>query len=350
MIRRIVWSLAALALLGASAVSMSLSAASAATGPLFGVNTHFMWHGPSRTANELSWMRAAGITTARFDLTWGDLEPARGYFDPAVVSKLDNVLEAMQASGVQPIIMVLSTPGWANNNAGRWVPPTNMQDYADALRYLAARYAARSPGVVWEVWNEPNDPHFWQPSPNAGQYAALLRAAYKAIKDVDPAATVLGGSILFNDRKYLDHLYAAGARGYFDALSLHPYTTAGIGPSDPDSAHNGYFSYLLTAPQMEQEMAKYGDPNKPIWITEMGWPTSDVGDSTRALYMRQAVDLVRSWPYVRSVCPYVLDQIDDPSYGLVSSTGASTSSWLGYSAAVAASAPFANAHRLARRH
>jgi hypothetical protein len=209
-----------------------------------------------------------------------------------------------------------------------------MQDYADALKFLAARYAHRPPQVVWEVWNEPNDPSFWQPAPNAAQYAAMLRAAYRSIKSLDPDATVLGGSIVFNDRKYLDRLYAAGARGYFDALSLHPYATGAIGPTDPDAAHSGYFSFLLTVPQMEQEMAKHGDPNKPIWITEMGWPTSEVRESTRALYLRQAVDLARSWPYVKAVCPYVLDQVDDQSYGLVSSTGSATLSWRSYSAEV----------------
>jgi hypothetical protein len=277
-------------------------------------------------------MKAAGITTARFDLTWSDLEPSRGTFDPATVSKLDAVLAAMAAEGVQPIITVMSTSGWANNNAGRWVPPTNMQDYGDALRFLAARYVGRSPRVVWEIWNEPNDPSFWQPSPNATQYTAMLEAAYTSIKSVDPGATVLGGSILHNDLRYLDRMYAAGARGFFDGLSLHPYTVGGVGPADRDIAHNGYFSFTLAVEQMEEEMARYGQPNEPIWITEMGWPTSVVSDSTRATYLQQAVGLVRTWPYVRAVCPYVLDQTDDSSFGLVTSIGIPTASWSTYAA------------------
>ena len=67
-------------------------------------------------------------------------------------------------------------------------------------------------------WNTPS-------GPDARAYGQMLRTAYTRIKAAAPGATVLGGSIAFNDPDYLDDLYAlGGVAGAFDALALHPYS------------------------------------------------------------------------------------------------------------------------------
>jgi polysaccharide biosynthesis protein PslG len=51
----------------------------------------------------------------------------------------------------------------------------------------------------------------------------MLRAAYGAVKQADPNATVINGGLAdaSNASSYLTSLYLAGAKSYFDVLSQH---------------------------------------------------------------------------------------------------------------------------------
>jgi hypothetical protein len=270
-----------------------------------------MWRPLEQTAADLDRLKADGIMTVRFDINWSDLEPSPDGWNTGLLAKLDAILTLMDARGIAPILLLLETPAWARYNAGSaMTPPDNPNDYGRAIGYLAARYAGR-PHMVWEVWNEPNDPRFWQTptGPDPTTYTRLLQSAYTHIKGADPDATVLGGAIVFNDLPFLKGMYAAGARGFFDALSLHPYNQG----HDPAWTQLGreWFSFTRTVTDMERTMAEHGEPNKPIWITEMGWSTSEVSHTTRVTYLKRAIALVRSWPYVRAFCVYAFTAADE---------------------------------------
>ena len=297
------------------------------------MTTHFMWHDLKATVADLDRMRAAGLTVARFDLGWRWVEPKKGMYDDALLTRLGTVLCELDARDIAPIITLLETPAWARPpGSGLFYPPTRRQDYADALGFVAARYAAR-PNMVWEVWNEPNIPEFWEGGPNAADYTDLLRRAYRAVKAADPDATVLGGSIVFNDLRFLRGMYDNGARGHFDGLAHHPYSP-GRAPDDrTDPA-----AHFKSVEDMKALMAARGDPDMPIWITEIGWGLDLVSDATRATYLRQAVGLVRGWPYVKVFCVYTTGQDsgpDAPDYGLIAPDGTPFGSWYAYTAAAA---------------
>ncbi len=142
--------------------------------------------------------------------------------------------------------------------------------------YIAQYYYGRI--RTWEIWNEPNMPEFWNaPSgPDAARYTAMLRAAHDAIKSVDPTITILGGSLAGIDELFLHHMYDAGADGHFDALSMHPYCDPNppecVDPGQPgcDGTDVERWSFARI-PRLEDIMALHYEPNKPIWITEMGW-------------------------------------------------------------------------------
>ena len=301
-------------------------------GPNFGVTAHLMWHGQDQTTAELNRIQAAGFKTVRFDLGWRWVEPQhKGAYDQAVLRQLDWTLRELDARGIAPIITVIETPAWARPaGSDIFTPPTSRQDYADTMGVLAARYAGR-PNTVWEVWNEPNLPEFWQTGPNPAEYADLLKRASVAIKAADPDATVLGGSIVFNDLKFLRGMYQNGARGSFDGLSLHPYAP-GRSPDD----HSDPSAMFPAVQDMKSVMVANGESDKTIWITEMGWGLDLVTDDSRAAYLRRAVELVRSWPYVRAFCVYTLSQDVGPdaqSFGLIATSGTPSQSWVSYIAA-----------------
>ena len=160
------------------------------------------------------------------------------------------------------MIVFVETPGWANGNKGPWYPPTNPADYASAIGFLANRYRNR-PNMAYEIWNEPNlvekDANgndfskYWRPVRSASGYTAMLRAAYSSIKANDPDASVLGGSIVFYDGAFVDGMYAAGARGYFDGLAIHPY-----GFSQPPT-NTGQWGFTGIVTRMKAELDQNGD-------------------------------------------------------------------------------------------
>jgi hypothetical protein len=310
-----------------------------ATPPLsthwWGVNAHLMWYGLDAAVADLDKVQAAGLTRVRFDLNWAVFEPqAKSGWDEAYLTKLDGVIAAAYARGITPTITVLTTPAWARHNAGsQFTPPDKAADFADAIGHVAGRYT-EVPGVAWEIWNEPNQIQFWDMpgGPDPVGYAGLLRAAYPAIKSAAPFAAVLGGSIAFNDQAYLSAMYSAGqVKGYFDALALHPYSLNYA----PESTVSAFESFGLAVTRSEQTMAQYGEPGKPIWITEMGWSTIGVSDYNRMAYFQKAVQMVRTWPYVREFDVYALSQAEDfPDMGLIGGNGISTGSWITYVQAV----------------
>jgi hypothetical protein len=287
---------------------------------------HFMWQGQAETVADLDRMKAAGMTFARFDFSWANSEVTKGSY--LYLDKLDAVLDALAARGMTSAITVIETPGWANGNAGQFAPPTNPADYANFIGMLARHNAAR-PGMVWEIWNEPNDANFWTTGPNPAQYAALLKAAYAAIKANDPDATVLGGSIVFNDTPFLEGMYANGAGGSFDGLAIHPY----CGGSAPSDQTRPWFTFAGSVPQFTKVLTAHGQAAKPIWITEMGWSTGDVSDAVRATYLRDSVGIVRGWSNVRAMAAYTIHQSQFGAYGLLTLANAPTLSWTAYAAA-----------------
>lgn len=73
---------------------------------------------------------------------------------------------------------------------------------------------------------------------------------------------VVGGLCGWNTG-YLRDMYAAGAKGFFDLIAVHPY---GYGPD------RSSFQQKRMA-EFKQIMADNGDAAKPLWITECGGAT-----------------------------------------------------------------------------
>jgi polysaccharide biosynthesis protein PslG len=304
-----------------------------APAPGFGMAMHFMWYDLARTSRELDQLRAAGLTVARFDVGWRWFEPdQKGVYDAQTLAKLDAILREMEVRGIAPIVTVIETPTWARRDGtDSFTPPVDPHDYADAVGMLAARYAGR-PGLVWEIWNEPNRPEFWRPAPDPAGYVALLRHAYGAIKAADPDATVLGGVIAFNDLHFLGRMYEEGARGSFDGLALHPYAPGRA----PDDRSNPSATFLAVE-DMRAVMVANDDGGTPIWITEMGWGLNSSTDALRATYLTRAVEQARAWPYLRAFCVYTLGQDIGPdaaTFGLLDAAGVPSRSWEAYVSAI----------------
>jgi outer membrane biosynthesis protein TonB len=268
-----------------------------------------MWskYSAAQRADVLAKLKAAGTQWIRLDLSWAMLQPTNGSsFDTGWgVPFTDSVVNQINADGFHLLVTFWLTPSWANGGAGETTLPTNPADYANALKWAAARYAGKVD--AWEVWNEPNEPYSMAGADPA-KYAALLRAAYPAVHAGDPAAQVVFGGPSENDAPWIAKAYAAGIHGSFDVMSTHPY----MGPSDaaPESADDGTIYKLTHVAAVHNLMTQNGDGDKPIWFTEFGW-TSHANTSGMANWelgvtpQTQGDYLVRTLKLLKSSYPYV---------------------------------------------
>ena len=212
-------------------------------------------------------MREAGISWVRTDFEWFRCQKEKdGPFD---FSRFDTVVDDARARGLNVLPILMSAPKWAqpdmSNIAGTrpfvvQPDPSRMDDWRAFVRETARHFKGRISAI--EVWNEENHPAFWL-NPDAAAYVTLLRAAYEEIKAVDPSITVVLGGLAGTPLDYVEALYAAGAKDFFDAMNIHPYTW----PNPPDGELERQIDGL------KKTMGEHGDAGKPIWITEHGWPT-----------------------------------------------------------------------------
>lgn len=211
---------------------------------------------------ELDAARTLGANTVRVEVSWAALEPtAAGQLDPAFVSRLDHLVSGAHARHIRPLLLVLRTPCWATSEPGGCAggsqssdyPPRRPADYGSIAGRLAARYRGRL--AAFEVWNEPDHDQqlYFQGPDKAGRYAAILKAAYGAIKRADRSLPVLGGSLVGATGTFLKALYAHGIKGHYDGLAVHYYDLT-----------------LASLRSIRQVQAGHGD-RKPLWLTEFGW-------------------------------------------------------------------------------
>lgn len=151
------------------------------------------------------------------------------------------------------IAIVKMTPLWAQKYDGVYCGPVAEAHFSDFAAFLMAavnRYSKAPYNVrYWELGNEPdvapglvppdsifgcwgdtNDSYY-----GGGYYASMLKAAYPAIKSVDPQAKVLIGGLLLNcdpgdpdcsdpqPARFFEGILQNGGGNYFDIVSYHGY-------------------------------------------------------------------------------------------------------------------------------
>ena len=289
-----------------------------AAAPVVGAVADITW-GTSQVdiTTTISSMAAAGIKWVRAGVSWAaGEEHGKGVWNQGYLSQMDYAVAQARAAGMEVLMPIADgVPYWASADPAKYVDasgqhwnkywrPAKASDYGDFMRAMVNRY--KGFGVrTYEVWNEPNHSRFWPSGPNAGEFTALLAAAYPAVKAADPGATVLMGGLSKGDYNYLAQVYAAGGRPYFDAVAVHPYT----GIVDPTWCWNQAGTTKLaidafcSVEEVRNTMVANGDSAKSIWLTEFGWSTSSgsygVTEAVQADFLTKALDKVRSsYPYV----------------------------------------------------
>lgn len=223
----------------------------------------------------------SGTGLLRQTFHWSQLEYAKGKFDYSIY---DSYVGTVAAHGIRILPILFSPPAFHAKRGSRrgTYPPKRAANMARFARVMVNRYGPRGtywranprvpklPIRAWQIWNEPNLPVYWPPSPSAKRYVALLRTVGRAIKRADRSAEIVTAGLPDSRlgtplRKYIRQLYRAGAKGAFDTLALNPYATTSAG-------------VLRSVSGVRRIMNRSGDRRAKIWVTELGW--SDTGPAS----------------------------------------------------------------------
>jgi hypothetical protein len=118
----------------------------------------------------------------------------------------------------------------------------------------------------------------------------------------------VGSPAGLNDILYLEEIYKAGGKDYFDALAIHTYGFAE--PFDQPPAFD--ILNFRRAELLREVMVTHGDEDKPVFITETGWndsprwtkavsPSQRIADSIGALEWANT-----HWGWLDKLCFWVL--------------------------------------------
>lgn len=258
----------------------------------------------AQLSSKLADMASIGVQWVRMDVAWTDVQSGGSLsYNWAAY---DNVVKAAQQHNLKVLGILDYAPKWAQQPscAGQFAcPPNGTSSFATFATAAVNHY--KPLGVsTWEIWNEPNISVFWlTPSPSA--YTALLKAAYTAIKQADPTATVISAGVApaatdgtnYTQYDFIKGMYAAGSHGYFDALGDHPYCYSDRAGCLGAPDGNEWWQMSQTPQNLRQLMTANGDSGKKIWMTEFGAPTNVYTEAQQAQLMQQAYTLAAGYSW-----------------------------------------------------
>lgn len=251
---------------------------------------------------------AAGVRLTRLPMAWSNVARSRpadptNPADPAYNwADFDWRVQAARARGLEPLLSLYATPGWAKTSSTYGGPVRNTpnpKDFADFATAVARHYSGATSGVPavrhFQFWNEPNLSTYLDPSDSVEQYRAMVNAAYPAVHAVSAANRVVAGGLApyasaSNDiapLKFMRELLcmSAGSKPKatcnatisFDIWSMHPYTNGG--PNRSARAKDDVS--LGDLPEMRRllragEKAGHVKPSgaHQFWVTEFSWDTN----------------------------------------------------------------------------
>ncbi len=144
---------------------------------------------------------------------------------------------------------------------------------------------AKNPVRSVEILNEPNEQYMlenvkgetdvWKVKAARDRlYTKVLKEVSAFMRKKHPGIRLVGFSAsggASDDVRFIGNVYAIDPTigGSYDALSTHPYTSV---PPFADAVRTwGSYSVTGSWKKLRDILEKYGNPDKPIWWTEVGW-------------------------------------------------------------------------------
>jgi hypothetical protein len=253
----------------------------------------------SDLGNVLMRMVSAHLHYSREDFTWSTIEPRRGVFCWA---QTDFWMYGAARAGIQIIAIPDASPTWAEPSPTTApTDPAGLQAYAAFVREMLGRYGSYgsfwnqhpklhpNPITLIDVWNEPYSRQFWSRSyPDPAGYAAMFETVVRTARPVDPRARFLleadtTALAATGPQPFLSSVLSAQPQIAQDAyaVSVHPYTSNGWGPSvcDTEGSVETRRFQLCRIQDVRNILNSHGASRVRLFITELGWSTSTANPS-----------------------------------------------------------------------
>lgn len=272
--------------------------------------------------------------------------------DAMLIADYDTVVNNIRAAGMQ-IIAGINYESYAGSQAD-WCANNYEHTGGNGSNAFTAGFTSHAAEPIikhfhdriknWEIWNEPNA---WTSSAPGGYYSGgtylypsnysqLLAGTFDTVKEYDNIKDVnlIFGGVFGHSinnvysygnagAQYIDDTYNVGINGVgsfaytknrwgvypVDAIAVHVYIDQGGNTSTAefqqylDWDHSAYTKWELPAGQ-----------NKKIWITEFGWATNQVSQSTQSNNLIDAFAAIVSRSYVSNAIWFQWQ--DNPGGGL----------------------------------
>ncbi|NUQ65757.1 MAG: cellulase family glycosylhydrolase [Pirellulales bacterium] len=241
-------------------------------GSRWGVSCHWIAdEHPLSVEKRLDQLADLGAKWAFLVPDWERIERDKGIFEWNTPShRFDDVVRGMVRRKIKPVIQIyggnrLYMTAQPDPNKRRLADAARLLDDAEVrdawhrfLEAMVRRY--RADVGVWEIWNEPNGPWFWQTPATIQDYGRMVQRAAEIIRRVQPEAVVLAGSTANVPLDYLEGFLASEGARSFDRWSVHPYGDL------PEAAD-------VRIRQVRELLRAQGKPDV-LWQSECGFPSS----------------------------------------------------------------------------
>jgi hypothetical protein len=250
--------------------------------------------------------QAGAYWVRRNSLLWSAVEPNEGERNWGALAKLEQELQNASERGLQVVLVVSSTPQWAQKVPGSLCGPVAEDKLLSFARFMAdvvKRYSATPYNVqYWEIWNEPDiapdrvppDSIYgcWGDDTDAyfggGYYAEMLKEVFPQVKVANPQAQVLVGGLLLDcdpvnpppgeqclPAGYLEGILRNGGGDFFDGVSYHAYDYYDgpfeYGNKNWNSTWDNSGPVLISKARfLRSVLAAYRQPEKYLLNTEAG--------------------------------------------------------------------------------
>jgi hypothetical protein len=251
-------------------------------------------------------------------------------------SEYDQSLAWAKQYGIEVLLSIIGTPGWANGGKDEQYAPDDFGDL-EAFSEAAAKHFPQV--VKWAAGNEPNAPNFLKPqsvrqggrwafvSPEI--YADMCKAVVDGVNAARPRNTVAcgllnpRGKLTPNGRRdsvapilFLERMVRAGAP--CEAIAVHPYSsTPKWGPTKRIRSNSQIVLGTIGTFIKAVDRACGGKP--PIWVTEYGYQTNPpdklfgVSWQRQADWMTQGFRIMRANKRIKLALSFQI--VDDSSLG-----------------------------------
>ncbi|MED3964062.1 cellulase family glycosylhydrolase [Niallia taxi] len=229
--------------------------------------------------HEFQLIKQAGFKYARFDLAWTLIENDKGEYD-FDNSGFDLLVQRMSKYDIKPYF-ILAYSNSLYEKKRSIVTEDGRKAFSEFVNEATKRYKGKN--AIWEIWNEPNLPYYWQDQPSFNEYVKLVETIAPIIKNNDSSGVVLGPAVSGISGESLDwfeQVFQQGILNQIDAVSVHLYRYTA-----PETVSVDY-------PNLSSLIGKYTNHDVPIISGEWGYYVENSSDKENAELL-QAQNIVR---------------------------------------------------------